>query len=396
VLTCAPKRNNLVVMQMSDNQFFSTSVRFGKLFFALIIALFFTQNTNATSIEMTREASKPNVSSDFETPEHAHLENQDAHEGKAGFDAGKLIMDHIRDAHDWHLWGEGDHAVSIPLPVILYTQSTGLIVFSSSYFHHGHSAFKGFKLNNEGIITWEDKANTEAIYDFSLTKNVAAMLIGTIFLIVLVVKMALHYAKNTGKAPKGIYNLIEPLILFLRDDIARPTIGKRADKYMHFLLSIFFFIFTLNLFGLIPIFPGGANVTGNISITMVLALVVFLTVTLSSNKNYWKHIFLPDVPIWMYIIIIPIEILGVVLKPFVLMLRLFANITAGHIIILGFFSLIFIFGNMNTGLGYAVSPLSVAFTLFMSLLELLVAFLQAFVFTLLSSIYIGMAVEEEH
>jgi len=162
------------------------------------------------------------------------------------------------------------------------------------------------------------------------------------------------------------------------------------------LLSIFFFIFTLNLFGLIPIFPGGANVTGNISVTMVLALVVFVTVTFSGNKYYWKHIFMPDVPVWMYVIIIPIEILGVILKPFVLMLRLFANITAGHIIILGFFSLIFIFGNMNPNLGYAVSPLSVAFTLFMSLLELLVAFLQAFVFTLLSSIYIGMAVEEHH
>jgi F-type H+-transporting ATPase subunit a len=162
------------------------------------------------------------------------------------------------------------------------------------------------------------------------------------------------------------------------------------------LLSIFFFIFVNNIFGLIPIFPGGANVTGNIAVTMVLAVIVFLTVNLNANKYYWKHIFVPDVPVWMYIIIIPIEILGVVLKPFVLMLRLFANITAGHIIILGFFSLIFIFGAMKPGLGLAVSPLSVAFTVFMSLLELLVAFLQAFVFTLLTAIYIGSAVEEHH
>jgi F-type H+-transporting ATPase subunit a len=208
--------------------------------------------------------------------------------------------------------------------------------------------------------------------------------------------MARHYTNNQGKAPKGIYNLIEPLIVFVRDDLARPTIGKRADAFVPLLLSIFFFIFVLNLFGLIPVFPGGANVTGNISITLVLALVVFITVTLNGNKYYWKHIFMPDVPVWMYVIIIPIEILGVILKPFVLMLRLFANITAGHIIILGFFSLIFIFGNMNPNLGFAVSPLSVAFTVFMSLLELLVAFLQAFVFTLLSTIYIGMAVEEHH
>jgi F-type H+-transporting ATPase subunit a len=165
---------------------------------------------------------------------------------------------------------------------------------------------------------------------------------------------------------------------------------------MPLLLSIFFFIFVVNLFGLIPIFPGGANVTGNIAVTMVLALVVFITVTVNGNKYYWKHILMPDVPKLMYIILIPIEILGVVLKPFVLMLRLFANITAGHIIILGFFSLIFIFGSMNPTFGYAVSPLSVLFTVFMSMLELLVAFLQAFVFTLLSAIYIGMAVEEHH
>ncbi len=383
-------------MQMSDNQCCNVSVRFGKLFFTLIFSLFFSQNVVATSIETTHDASESHVTSGSESSEHGHGQAHDMHDEKEGFDPGKMIMEHIADAHDWHLWGEGDHSVSIPLPVILYTEENGVSIFSSFNFHHGHAAYEGFKLNHEGVIAWEDESNTAAIYDFSLTKNVVAMLIGSIFLMVLVVKMARHYAKNTGKAPKGIYNLIEPLILFLRDDIARPTIGKRADRYMHLLLSIFFFIFTLNLFGLIPVFPGGANVTGNISITMVLALVVFITVTLSGNKYYWKHIFMPDVPVWMYIIIIPIEILGVILKPFVLMLRLFANITAGHIIILGFFSLIFIFGNMNPGLGYAVSPLSVAFTLFMSLLELLVAFLQAFVFTLLSSIYIGMAVEEHH
>jgi F-type H+-transporting ATPase subunit a len=209
-------------------------------------------------------------------------------------------------------------------------------------------------------------------------------------------RMASSYKKRAGKAPKGIHNLLEPLILFIRDDVAKPSIGHKADKFMPLLLSIFFFIFVLNLFGLIPIFPGGANVTGNISITMVLAIIVFLTVNLNGNKYYWKHIFVPDVPVWMYPIIIPIEVLGVILKPFVLMLRLFANITAGHIIILGFFSLIFIFGAIKTEIGFAVTPLSVGFTVFMSMLELLVAFLQAFVFTLLTSIYIGMAVEEHH
>jgi F-type H+-transporting ATPase subunit a len=203
-------------------------------------------------------------------------------------------------------------------------------------------------------------------------------------------------AKRQGKAPKGIHNLIEPLIIFIRDDVAKPSIGHKTDKFMPLLLTVFFFIFVNNVFGLIPIFPGGANVTGNIAVTMVLALVIFLTVNLNGNKYYWKHIFMPDVPVWMYVIIIPIELLGVILKPFVLMLRLFANITAGHIIILGFFSLIFIFGAMSPAGGIGVSPLSVAFTVFMGLLEMLVAFLQAFVFTLLSAIYIGMAVEEHH
>jgi F-type H+-transporting ATPase subunit a len=318
-----------------------------------------------------------------------------SHNGES-YNPGKMIFDHISDAHDWHLWGEGESSVSIPLPVILYTASKGLQCFSSSKFHHGHASHDGFQLTEEGKVAWTDDAIKETIFDFSLSKNVIAMFIGSAFLLILVLGMAKHYRENAGKAPKGIYNLIEPLILTLRDDIARPTIGKRAEQFLPLLLSIFFFIFCLNLFGLIPFFPGGANVTGNISVTMILALVVFVTVTLSGNKYYWKHIFMPDVPVWMYVIIIPIEILGVLLKPFVLMLRLFANITAGHIIILGFFSLIFIFGNMSTGLGYAVSPLSVAFTVFMSLLELLVAFLQAFVFTLLTSVYIGMAVEEHH
>lgn len=380
---------------MSENQQIKSSVTFTKFAITLLFTLFFSYNTQATSIEIHDDHSEQTHSeSETETAEHSN--HSDAHATEAeGFEPGKMIMEHIADAHDWHLWGEGEHAVSIPLPVILYTKSKGLTVFSSSNFHHGHSPYEGFKLNHEGVIEWE-AASDETIYDFSLTKNVLAILIGAVFLVVLVVKMASHYTKNQGKAPKGVYNLIEPLILFLRDDIARPTIGKKADQFMPLLLSIFFFIFTLNLFGLIPIFPGGANVTGNISVTMVLALVVFITVTLNGNKYYWKHIFAPDVPVWMYVIIIPIEILGVILKPFVLMLRLFANITAGHIIILGFFSLIFIFGNMNPTLGYAVSPLSVAFTVFMSMLELLVAFLQAFVFTLLTTVYIGMAVEEHH
>ena len=319
-----------------------------------------------------------------------------SHDKPTKYDPGKMIMDHVTDAHDWHLFGEGHDAVSISLPVILYVKSTGFVTFSSSNFQHGHAAYDGFELNEKGSVVWEDELNTESIYDLSITKNVFAMMLAVFSLMLITIGMARSYRKREGKAPKGFHNLIEPLILFIRDDVARASIGYKADKYLPMLLSIFFFIFVNNLFGLIPIFPGGANVTGNIAVTMVLAVIVFLTVNLNANKYYWKHIFVPDVPVWMYLIIIPIEIMGLVLKPFVLMLRLFANITAGHIIILGFFSLIFIFGAMKPGLGLAVSPLSVAFTVFMSLLELLVAFLQAYVFTLLTAIYIGSAIEEHH
>ncbi|MBL7812317.1 MAG: F0F1 ATP synthase subunit A [Bacteroidetes bacterium] len=337
-----------------------------------------------------------------EAPATAHGEDAKAHTEAAGhkaadahaaggkFSPGKMIMDHVADAHDWHLFGH----VSIPLPVILYTKSTGLKVFMSSAFHHGEHPHEGFRLTEKNKVVWEDASNTEAIYDFSITKNVFAMFIAVGAILLIMISIGRASQRRAGKAPRGLQNLLEPLILFIRDDIARPNIGVKADKFLPMLLTIFWFIFINNLFGLIPIFPGGANVTGNIAVTMVLSLVVFITVTINANSYYWKHIFLPDVPKAMYLILVPIEILGVFLRPFVLMLRLFANITAGHIIILGFFSLIFIFGAMKPGLGFAVSPLSVGFTLFMSLLELLVAFLQAFVFTLLTAIYIGMAVEE--
>ncbi len=360
---------------------------------------------NHTAVEATAvEANAAHADGEHAAAQQEEATSHDAaaHEGaehheSEKFEPGKMIVEHVSDAHSWHLWGEGHGAVSIELPVILYTKSAGWVVFSSSKFEHGHAAFNGFKLDEANHVVWEDSANTEKIYDFSITKNVVAMFIGVLTLLILMIGMANTYKKRAGKAPRGFHNLVEPLILFIRDDVARASIGKKkADKFMPLLLSLFFFIFVLNIYGLIPIFPGGANVTGNISVTMVLALVVAITVNFSGNKYYWKHIFLPDVPVWMYPVIIPIEILGVILKPFVLMLRLFANITAGHIIILGFFSLIFIFGAMKPSIGYAVTPLSVGFTVFMSMLELLVAFLQAFVFTLLTSIYIGMAVEEHH
>jgi F-type H+-transporting ATPase subunit a len=211
------------------------------------------------------------------------------------------------------------------------------------------------------------------------------------------ISVAKSAKRRQGKAPKGMQSWIEPLVVFVRDDIAKPSIGKKYERFMPFLLTVFFFIWINNLLGLIPIFPGGANVTGSISIALVLALFTLLTTFVIANKHYWRHVFaMPGVPIPVLIILTPIEILGLFLRPFVLMIRLFANITAGHIIALAFFSLIFIFGEMHAGLGLGVSVLSLVFTVFMGAMELLVAFLQAYVFTLLSAIYFGSAVEEGH
>lgn len=333
--------------------------------------------------------------------------------GQAGeaeaFNAGDMIIDHIIDSHEWHILTWGKTHVSIPLPVILLDNGQ-LVTFWSNKFHHGHEAYKGYKLELEGprkgkIVKSdaEGKADETAKLpvDLSITKNVLSLFISVILLCIVFISIANRYRQNANRAPKGLQTLLEPLILFVRDDIAVPAIGSRKyRRYMPFLLTVFFFIFFNNLIGLIPFFPGGANLTGNIAVTMVLALFTFVITTFSGNKAYWMHIFnAPGVPWWLKIplpILPLVEFLGVLTKPFVLMVRLFANITAGHIIMLGFMSLIFIFGNMSVYLGYGVTWLSVGFGIFMTLLELLVAFIQAYVFTLLSAIYFGMAIEEHH
>lgn len=331
--------------------------------------------------------------------------------GEAGakFDPGKMITDHITDAHDWHLWGEGDHSVSIPLPVIIYSGESGLHVFMSSAFHHGHEIHKGFALKEGKIVVVNEQEGdahaatineekTAGLWDISITKNVVSLFISIILLMFIFISVAKSYNVRPGQAPKGLQGLIEPLVIFVRDDIAKSSIGeKKYMKFLPFLLTAFFFIWINNLLGLVPIFPGGANLTGSISITLTLAALTFLIVLFNGSKHYWHHIFaMPGVPGWVLFLLTPIEILGVFLRPFVLMIRLFANITAGHIIALSFFSLIFIFGEMGAGAGFGAAIFSIAFTVFMTCLELLVAFLQAYVFTLLSAIYIGAAVEEAH
>jgi F-type H+-transporting ATPase subunit a len=319
--------------------------------------------------------------------------SEESHSESKKFNAGEMIIHHIVDAHEWHIAEFGHTHITVPLPIILLNEGS-LKIFLSNKLES--STVEGVK--EYGNFTYShghfEAKNGSKVYDFSITKNTAAMMISVSIILLIFISIANSYKKNVGKAPKGLQSALEPIIVFVRDDIAKASIGKKYEKYMPFLLTVFFFIWLNNLLGLIPIFPGGANVTGSISIALVLSLFTFLITTFSGNKTYWSHIFLPDVPKALYVLLIPIEIIGMFLKPFVLMVRLFANITAGHIIILGFFSLIFIFGEMNAGLGYGVSTFSVAFTLFMSFLELLVAFLQAYVFTLLSALYFGSAVEE--
>ena len=313
------------------------------------------------------------------------------------FDPTKIILEHIGDSHGFHLWGH----TTMPLPVILFTPQ-GLEVFSSANLmdeHHEPVAYKGkyYTYFNEEehieILGADGKVDEELshqVYDFSITKNVFSLFLAVIIIIFVFTSVSKSYKKRVGLAPKGLQAWIEPLIIFIRDDIARPNIGYKFEKFMPLLLTMFFFIWFNNMLGLIPIFPGSANITGNIAVTMVLAAVVLVVVNVNGNKYYWAHIFKPDVPFWLLPIMWVVEIIGIISKPFALMIRLFANITAGHIIVLSLISLIFIFKSV------AIAPVSVAFVMFMYVLELLVAFLQAFIFTMLTALFIGSAVEEHH
>jgi F-type H+-transporting ATPase subunit a len=314
------------------------------------------------------------------------------------FDITKTIMEHVKDSYGWHLWGH----TSVHLPVILYTDK-GLEIFSSKNLideHHEPVTYIGknnYRLNEESgkvqIMNADGTPNKEAkLFDVSITKNVATLLLSMFIVCIVFISIARAYAKRGVKsAPKGLQSFLEPIVLFVRDDIAKQNIGPKYMKYMPFLLSIFFFIWLNNLLGLIPFFPGGANLSGNIAFTMVLALIVFVVVNVNAKKDYWKHIFwMPGVPVPMKIFLMPIELLGVFIKPISLMIRLFANITAGHILVLALICLIFVFKAI------AAAAVAVPFAVFIYCIELLVAFLQAFIFTMLTALYIGMAIEEHH
>lgn len=372
----------------------SKKIRFSAVFALFLMFVNFqtvlraqTDSTHHHSVDTILEVAQSNAAAE-------HAEHPAGEHGEEKFDPTKVIMEHIADSHTWHLWGH----TSIGLPVILYTDK-GIETFSSSEFHHGEESYEGkyytYRLIEDKIFAVDaanniDKEASSHVYDFSITKNILAIWISIVLLVIIFSSVSSAYKKREGKAPKGLQSFIEPIIIFVRDEIARPNIGYKYAKFMPLLLTMFFFIWINNLLGLIPIFPGGANVTGNIFMTFVLSFITLLVVNLNGNKYYWKHILMPDVPWWLYPIMIPVEIIGVISKPFALMIRLYANISAGHIIVLSLISLIFIFKSV------ALAPVSVAFVLFMDVLELLVAFLQAFIFTMLTALFIGTAVDEHH
>ena len=354
-----------------------------------------------------------------------HTADHKGGEGGGKFDANEVIFGHVMDAHQYHFFswtdeqGEAHHA-TLPLPVILYEPGRGFSFFSSGKFHHGEEPYNGYRivtahykeelkgkgmpdaeirlLNEEQIVAVDNDGNIlrdKKVYDFSLTRNVVQMFLALLVLVLLMTSVAKRYRTGQGltSAPKGFQNAIEPVIQFVRDEVAKPNLGHSYKKFMPLLLTIFFFILINNIFGLIP---GSANVTGNIAFTAVLGVISFLVIVFSANKHFWSHIFWPPVPHGIKLIMIPVEILGIFTKPFALIIRLFANMLAGHIIIICLISLIFIFGNLSTGAGIGFSPISIAFAVFIYIIEVLVAFIQAFIFTNLTAVFVGQAIEDHH
>lgn len=348
-----------------------------------------------------------------QTTHDAHpAEGHAKEEGK--LDVGSMILHHVTDANEFHVAGN----LTIPLPCIVYNKHQGFDFFMSSVFHHGHQSHNGYVLDH-GVLRYVDDPNfpktgsvavevhdekvhyngqeygasRSSFFDFSITKVVFTMLLAIVIMLTMFISTARAYKKRM--VPKGLQSFLEPIVIFIRDEIAKPNLGHHYEKYLPYLLTVFFFIWISNMIGLIPFFPGSGNVMGNIAVTATLACFTFLLTNLSANKHYWKHIFNPPAPMGVNVIIIIIEFLSVFIKPFALMIRLFANITAGHIIILSLVSIIFIFAQFGgTAAGFGSSIIAGLFILFMNALELLVAALQAYIFTMLSAVFIGQAIEE--
>lgn len=307
-------------------------------------------------------------------------------ENQGEFNPSEVIIHHVLDDHVWHFWD--GHYGTLHLPVIVYSAERGLDIFSSSNFYneaHELVEYNGYKLDHGNIYLVE---SGKSVFDLSITKNVAMLLINATLLLVIFLAVARGYKKNAGKAPSGVQSFFEPIIVFVRDEVVKPNIGHHYEKFLPYLLTLFFFILFGNILGLLP---GAGNLTGNIAVTMTLAVFTFLFTNLSGNKAYWGHIFwTPGVPLPLRIVILPVEIIGIFTKPISLTIRLFVAITAGHIVILSLICLTFIFGSIYVGIASSIV------VLFINLIELLVAGIQAYVFTLFSSLYIGMAIADDH
>lgn len=299
------------------------------------------------------------------------------------------IFGHIRDAHEWHILTYGDLHLSVPLPVILFSPTHGVTTFLSSKLNH-QSVYEGYQLTEEGKITAVDGSK---VYDLSLTKNVVAMFIAVIFMLIVFLQVSNKYKKNgSEKAPSGFQNAIEACIVFIRDEVAKPNLGNHYKRFMPLILTLFFFIWIANMLGMIP---SGANLTGNIAVTCCLAVITFIVMLFTSKKHFWSHLFNPPgMPFAVKLILVPIELISLIIKPIALMIRLFANMLAGHIVIVCFVLLIFIFAELNVYIGSGFSIISVALSVFSMLIELLVTAIQAYIFANLAAIFIGQMIEE--
>ena len=318
--------------------------------------------------------------------------------------AGEIVMEHISDSYEWHITKIGDTDIVIPLPVILYSHNSGWHLFSSHHLYPVGKEHEGFKIATEGDYEGkivETSATGEEVrpIDISITKTVLALLINCLILVLIILGCARWYRnkKPEDPAPRGFVGFMEMFIMMVENDVIKACIGKEYKRYSPYLLTAFFFIFVNNIMGIIPIFPGGANVTGNIAVTFVLALCTFIAVNVFGNKEYWKEILWPEVPTWLKfpVPIMPaIELFGIFTKPFALMIRLFANIMAGHSAILALTSIIFVTVSMGVVVNSLMTGVSFLFIIFMDCMEILVAFIQAYVFTMLSSVFIGLSRQE--
>ncbi len=387
------KNDVLLVKGLKNTLFIGFLVAFTLVFTGLNKAIA-TDVTTAVAVQSAAVLAAGEEES--EASANATEEKQTAaeHEGTKHekFNPAEVIKHHVKDAYSWDFFEVGGKPVGFSLPCLVYSPKLGLDFFSYSKIKEHGSEFNGYSIDHlTHKITREDG---EKFYDISITKNVVSMLISAFLLLFIFIGVARKYAKNPNSAPSGFQSAIEPLILMIQEDVAKPMLGKKYLKFLPYLLTLFFFIWINNLLGLIP---GGANLTGNTSVTAVLAGVTFFCIMAFSNKHYWGHIFaMPGVPKFVLIILTPVEILGIFIKPFALMIRLFANILAGHMIILTVVGLIFITAEMSTGLGWGTAVFSLVFGVFMFSIELLVAFVQAYIFTTLSALFISEAVAEHH